>query len=208
MADMKDKLRSLKSDLHDLNNHFQKKVDQTKRQNDENHKIYDQNALINRLKRKVEKKAIKTGTQNKTNKDVISKLEKFGYGYQKTFAKPAEGNLKRKISINNINNKKKSKSLIRLKENVGIDYSIKDKAGKEHPMIISDLRGRKKKDLKKYRSVSKSKSGRRGSRVGGMRSKQLKKSKSNNIEQVIDTAQKIIGDKKNTKKKATKKAKD
>jgi hypothetical protein len=205
---MKDKLRTLKSDLHDLNNHFQKKVDQTKRQNDENHKVYDQNALINRLKRRVEKKAVKTGTQNKTNKEVISKLEKFGYGYQKTYVKPAEGNLKRKISLNNINGKKKSRSLIRYKDNVGIDYSIKDRNQKDNPVIVSDLRGRKKKSMKRYRSVSKSKSGRRGSRIDKMRSKQLKKSKSDNIEQVIDTAQKIVGDKKSTKKKTTKKGKD
>jgi len=54
-AVFKDRIRGLKLELQGLNDLFKRVVDKTKRQNDENHKIYDQNALINRLKVKVQK---------------------------------------------------------------------------------------------------------------------------------------------------------
>ena len=199
---MKEKIRLLKKELQDLNDLFKKAVDKTKRQNDENHKIYDQNALINRLKVKIQKKARKTEKENAVNKDVINKLEKFGYGYQKTFKTKTQGNLKRQVSIGK-RGKKKAKSLIRNKENLGIDYAIEDnrrtKRAFNHHMSAN--RGSRRKTLKRYRSLSKHKSARRGSRLEKRKSQQLLKSRSNNIERVLNTAKEIVGERRGRSKK-------
>jgi predicted RNase H-like nuclease (RuvC/YqgF family) len=85
VADMKAKIRALKIELQDLNDQFQRTVDKTKRQNDENHKIYEQDALINRLKVKIEKKTIRARANYENLRKVLSKTEIFKYGYTKTF---------------------------------------------------------------------------------------------------------------------------
>lgn len=185
---MNNKIRQLKVELQTLNDQFKDLVAKTKKQNDENHKIYDQNALINKLKVKVEKKTKRTEAENKANKNVISKLETFGYGYQKSFKAKAAGNLKRQISIDK---KARAKSLIKHKDNYGIDYAVtesrKDKENL-HPQM-SDLRGggSKKGELKKHKSVSKTRGiANGGAKLEKRRSKNLKKSKSNNIDRFFN----------------------
>mmetsp|Transcript_1335 Transcript_1335/g.1191 ORF Transcript_1335/g.1191 Transcript_1335/m.1191 type:complete len:148 (+) Transcript_1335:442-885(+) len=138
---------------------------------------------------------------NKTNIDVINKLEKFGYGYQKTFKTKTIGNLKRQVS-NGKGKLKKARSLIRNKDNQEIGYDIDDE-NREDDLNFLELerRGSKKKALRKYRSLSKNKSAkRRGSRIGRKKSHQLLKSKSNNIDRVLTTAKHIVRDKRSKSK--------
>lgn len=185
---MNAKIRQLKAELQTLNDQFKDIVAKTKNQNDENHKIYDQNALINKLKVKVEKKTKRTETENKANKNVISKLETFGYGYQKSFKTKPSGHLKRQISIDK---KARAKSLIKHKDNYGIDYAVaesrKDKENLQ-PQLSDPREIRSKKgEIKKHKSVTKI----RGNSNGGAklekrRSKKLKKSKSNNIDELMN----------------------
>lgn len=181
---MKQKIRALKEELQRLNDMFKSVVDKTKKQNDENHKIYDQNKLINRLKNKIQKKTKKTTAENKSNKNVLSKLEQFGFGYQKTFKDKPVGNLKRQVSLNK---KERAKSMIKTKENVGIDYAVVDKENVGPSM--NNLRGpkSKKRGLKKYKSVSKTRgiSARMGRLEKRKSAKRLKKSKSNNINNAL-----------------------
>ena len=185
-----------------MNELFKKAVDKTKRQNDENHKIYDQNALINRLKVKIQKKAKRTERENRTNKDVINKLEKFGYGYQKTFKTKTHGNLKRQVSVGK-KGKKRSRSLVRNKENIGIDYAIEDdrRTKKDMNYHATRFRGSRARTMRRYRSLSKHKSARRGSRLEKRKSQGILKSRSNNIERVLNTAKQIVGEKTRTKSK-------
>jgi hypothetical protein len=173
VADMKAKIRALKIELQDLNDQFQRTVDKTKRQNDENHKIYEQDALINRLKVKIEKKTIRARANYENLRKVLSKTEIFKYGYTKTFNDSNLGIMCRKV-VNN----KKSKSLIRDKDNNGIDYSIKDLSWKnlynqtkEKFNYVPDANYRRKKILKKYRSVSRAKSGKLRFEVAGKKSR-------------------------------------
>lgn len=150
VLDMKAKIRDLKSQLEGLNIEFKETVEKTKAQNDDNHKIYDQNALINRLKVKVEKKATKTGTANRANVEKICSLEKLAFGYQKSFTgKDVKNRLGRQKSQEPI---RKSKSLIKNKSNL-----LKDKEKSYQPgtnKLINKQKS-KKNNLKKHKSTSK-----------------------------------------------------
>jgi hypothetical protein len=170
--------------LQRLNDSFKSVVEKTKKQNDENHKLHDQNKLVNRLKNKIEKKAKKTTAEHKSNKNVISKLEQFGFGYQKTFKDKPVGNLKRKVSLNK---KERAKSMIKTKDNLGINYAVIDKENVGFSMNNQRGLKNKKRGTKKYKSVSKtrgisSKMGRLDKKKSG---KRLKKSRSSNINNML-----------------------
>lgn len=202
---IKNKIRQLKKELQGLNDLFKIAVDKTKRQNDENHKIYSQNALINKLKVKIQKKQIKTQKQNQTYKDVINKLEKFGYGYQKTFKTKTSGNLKRQVSVPR-KGKKRSKSFVKAKENIGVDYAIEETRRRRNGSPDNaEARRARKRAIKKYRSYTRSLTHRKGSsgRVG--RSHKQFKTKGNNIDVILTRAVGIVGDKRGKSKKSLKK---
>lgn len=147
---MKAKIRELKSQLEGLNIEFKETVGKTKVQNDENHKIYDQNALINRLKVKVEKKATKTGTANRANVEKICSLEKLAFGYQKSFTgKDVKNRLGRQKSQEPI---RKSKSLIKNKSTM---LKEKEKSYQPGTNKILNRQKAKKSNLRKHKSTSK-----------------------------------------------------
>lgn len=155
---LKDQIAALKTEKHEQDELFKAIVAKTKKQNDENHKIYDQNALINKLKGKVFKKSKKTGTENRQKKLIIQKLESFGYGYQKTFKSQKSnqpiGHLKRHVSMEN-KAPKKSTSLIR-RQGTYIDYHVTDLDKENNHMDQLEVKGKPKKGkLKKYKSASK-----------------------------------------------------
>lgn len=202
---MKDKIRQLKMDLQDLNDQFNVAVDRTKRQNDENQKIHAQNALINKLKVKIQKKETRTRKQNQVYKDVINKLEKFGYGYQKTFKNKTTGNLKRQVTTKK--GKKRSKSLIKAKDKVGIDYAIEDPRKYRDMSTNADthLRRGRRGVPKKYRSFSRSLTGRRASKARNGKPYKTFKTKPTNINEVLIRAQDLTGDKRAKSKKKFKK---
>jgi hypothetical protein len=181
VADLRNKIRELKIQLQNLNNMFKSTVENTKLQNQENHKIHDQNKLVNRLKSKIGKKSKKTTNENKSHKLVLGKLETFGYGYQKTFKDKAKGNLKRQVSLGKPG---RSKSLIRDKHNLAVGYSVVEGMDKEN--LIPSLSKQKssvskKNPLKKYKSASRPRTvSKKPSKMEKRKSSnKLKKSKSN-----------------------------
>lgn len=173
VEDMKAMIRALKLELQDANNQFQRTVDKTKRQNDENHKIYEQDAMINRLKLKVEKRTNLARKMYENMRKVLSKTEIFKYGYTKTFNDSNLGIMQRK----NVGNKK-SKSLIRDKDNNGIDYSIKELSWKnlynkqtEKFAYVPDTNYKKRNAQRKYNSASRAKNKKLREYFGGKKSK-------------------------------------
>ena len=105
--------------------------------------------------------------------------------------------------------KKKSKSLLRSQDNIGVDYAIeaprRNKENLNWNKLVHMRGSMKRKSLKRYRSMSKNKTTRRGSRLVARKSHRLQKSKSNNIEHVINTAKEIVGEKRGKSKKNLKK---
>lgn len=102
----------------------------------------------------------KLAKTNKSLKDVVSKLETFGYGYQKSYKDRPKGNLKRTVSKPK-RKRAKTKSLIRSKDNLGIDYAVVNKKNEKKSTKPSTgvLRGqkRRKRESKMHRSMSKPK---------------------------------------------------
>ncbi|CAI2369184.1 unnamed protein product [Moneuplotes crassus] len=204
LAFIRSKTSQLRAELQRLNDLFKISVDKTKRQNDKNQKIYDQNAEMNKLKIKIQKKMINTKKQSETFKDVINKLEKFGYGYQKTFKRKTQGNLKRQVTTKK--GKKRSRSLIRAKENIGIDYAIEDHRRHRDSSTnaeSSPKRGRRTA-IKRYRSYTRSLNRGKGSGLGVGSTHKVFKTKANNFNEVLIRARDLTGENRHKPKKKLK----
>lgn len=154
---MREKIAARKNELKLLNDQFKATVEKTKKQNQENGYLHEQATLLQQLKKKISKKHSKLSTKHKQNKNVISKLESIGYGYQKSYSEKPTGHLKRTVSIQP-ERKGKAKSLLKRADSMAVDYKVTDdKADKENMVKRQSTKGSRGRALKRYRSVSKTK---------------------------------------------------
>lgn len=164
--ELRRRAKELREEYARLKKLFATSVDNTKAFNNQNDKLYDLNCLLHSYQSKLNAKVLKTARANDQSIDVINKLEMFGFGYQKSFNEPTEGNLKRQVSIDK-QTLKKSKSSIRHRDNYFVDYAV-DSTPKEN---IEQPRS----SLRKQRSSNKSKSPIRQTAYNGYNQKVPKK---------------------------------